>query len=90
MVQTQREIMFLKQKPAAVVQTFAFEEMKKELAPIAAKAEQEEIGRPSLKMTREEGCEPPSKLEYKSDQPIEELCASPPRTAQKERPKPKQ
>ena len=39
MVQTQREITFLEQKPDAIVQTSAFEQMKKELAPIAAKAE---------------------------------------------------
>ncbi len=80
MVQTQREIMFLERKPAAIVQTSEFEQMKIQLAPIAAKAEKEEAGAPSLKMTREEGCEPPKKLEYKPDQPIELLCASGPRT----------
>jgi hypothetical protein len=50
--------------------------MKKELGPIAAKAEKEEIGKPSLLITREEGCEPPKKLEYTPDQPIESLCSS--------------
>ena len=80
MVETEREIMFLEQKPSAIVQTSAFEQMKKELAPIAAKAEQEEIGKPSLLITKEEGCTPPEKLEYKPDQPIESLCSSLPRT----------
>ena len=77
MVATQREITFLEQKPDATVQTSAFEQMKKELVPIAAKAEKEEIGKPSLLITKEEGCTPPNKIEYKPDQPIEELCATP-------------
>jgi len=77
MVATQREITFLEQKPDATVQTSAFEQMKKELLPIAAKAEKEEIGKPSLLITKEEGCTPPNKIEYKPDQPIEELCATP-------------
>jgi hypothetical protein len=68
---------FLGQKPDAIVQTSAFEQMKKGLAPIAAKAEQEEIGKPSLLITKEEGCVPLKKLEYKPDQPVEELCAAP-------------
>jgi Zn-dependent protease with chaperone function len=82
MVATQREITFLEPKPEATVQTSAFEQMKKELAPIAAKAEQEEAGRPSLLITKEEGCAPPNKIEYKPDQPIEELCSTPMRTVQ--------
>jgi hypothetical protein len=77
MVQTEREIMFLEQKPKAVVQTSAFEQMKKDLAPVADEAEKEEIGKPSLLITKEEGCEPPKKLEYKADPPIEELCSAP-------------
>jgi hypothetical protein len=56
--------------------------MKKDLVPVAAKAEKEEIGKPSLLITKEEGCEPPKKLEYKPDQPIEELCSSLPRIAE--------
>ena len=80
MVQTEREITFLEQKPEAIMQTSAFEQMKKELAPIAAKAEKEEIGKPSLLITKEEGCEPPKKLEYKPGQPIEELCSAPVQT----------
>lgn len=77
MVQTEREIMFLQPKPNPTTQTAAFEQMKKELAPIAAKAEKEEVGKPSLLITKEEGCAPPKKLEYKAGQPIEELCAAP-------------
>jgi hypothetical protein len=33
---------------------------------------------PSLLITHEEGCEAPKKLEYKPDQPIENLCSSRP------------
>jgi beta-barrel assembly-enhancing protease len=82
MVQAEREIMFLEQRPKAVIQTSAFEQMKKDLVPVAAKAEKEEIGKPSLLLTKEEGCEPPKKLEYKPNQPIEALCASVPQTVQ--------
>jgi len=64
MVDTRREITFLA-KPDLIVQTCAFEQMKKELAPIAAAANKEEMGRPSLKITREQGSEPPTRLEYK-------------------------
>jgi beta-barrel assembly-enhancing protease len=80
MVATQREITLLEQKPDAIVQTSAFEQMKKELAPIAAKAEEEEVGKPSLLITKEEGCAPPNKIEYKPDQPVEELCSAPVQT----------
>jgi Zn-dependent protease with chaperone function len=77
MVQTQREIAFLPANATALVQTTEFEEMKKKLAPITAKAEKEETGKPSLLITREEGCEPPKKLEYKPGEPIEQVCAQP-------------
>jgi Zn-dependent protease with chaperone function len=77
MVDTRREIMFLPGKPDVIVQTSAFEQMKKQLAPIAAAANKEEMGKPSLKITREQGCEPPKRLEYTPGQPIEELCAAP-------------
>jgi beta-barrel assembly-enhancing protease len=80
MVATQREITLLEQKPDAIVQTSAFEQMKKELAPIAAKAEEEEVGNPSLLITKEEGCAAPNKIEYKPDQPVEELCSAPVQT----------
>ena len=77
MVQTQREIMFMPKQSERIVQTSEFLKMKEDLAPIAARAEKEEIGKPSLLMTREEGCKPPPKLEYSPGQPIEELCARP-------------
>lgn len=51
--------------------------MKKALVPITAAAEKEEVGRPSLLVTREEGCEPPWKLEYTAGQPIEQICSLP-------------
>ena len=85
MVETQREILFLPKKESLVVQTAAFEQMKNELAPIATAAEREEVGKPSLLLQREQGCEPPKKLEYKPGEPIEDLCARPPVTI----PKPK-
>ena len=80
MVQAQREMMFMPKQAERIVQTSAFEAMKKELAPIAAAAEKEEVGKPSLLMTKEEGCKAPGKIEYKPGQPIEELCARAPRT----------
>lgn len=82
MVDAEREILFLPAKESAVVQTAAFEQMKKELAPVTVAAEKEEVGKPSLKLTREEGCEPPKKLEYKPGQPIEELCSQPARASE--------
>jgi hypothetical protein len=36
--------------------------------------------KPSLLITKEEGCAPPKKLEYKPDQPIEELGSAPVQT----------
>jgi Zn-dependent protease with chaperone function len=80
MVETQREILFLPHKSDLVMQTSSFEDMKQKLAPIAARAEREQVKKPSLLITREEGCEPPKKLEYKPGQPIEELCAVPAQT----------
>lgn len=77
MMASQKEIMFLPAKEHLIVQTRAFEQMKKELAPIAAKQDEQEVGKPSA-MTREEGCAPPKKLEYKPGQPIEDLCATEP------------
>ena len=76
MVQAQREIMFLDQNPKAIVETSAFEQMKKDLAPVVAKAEKEEMAKPSLLITREEGCESPKTVEYKPDRPIEQICSS--------------
>jgi len=80
MVDAMREIMFMPAKSDLMVQTSAFEQMKKQLAPVSAAANKEERRRPSLKITREEGCEPPAKVEYKPGQPVETLCSSPART----------
>lgn len=80
MVSAEREILFMPPKPEYITQTSAFEEMKKKLAPITVAAEKEEVGKPSLRITREEGCEPPAKLEYTPGQPIEEICAAVPRS----------
>jgi hypothetical protein len=80
MVQAQREMMFMPKPTEQIVQTTEFQTMKKALAPIAAEAEKEEVGKPSLLRTKEEGCRAPEKIEYKPEQPIEELCASGPRT----------
>lgn len=77
MMDAQREIRFLPKKEGLIAQSAAFEAMKKELGPIAAAAEKEEVGKPNS-ITREEGCEAPKKLEYKPGQPIEDLCASEP------------
>src|SRR5215467_11566588 len=77
MVAAQREIMFMPAKPDLIVHSSAFEQMKKELAPIAAAANKEEMGRPSLTITRAEGCEPPKRLEYTPGRPVEQLCAAP-------------
>jgi Zn-dependent protease with chaperone function len=79
MVQSQREIEFLPAKAEAIMQTSAFEQMKKDLAPVIAKAEKDDLNKPSLLITREEGCEVVQKIEYTPDQPIEGLCSSLPR-----------
>ena len=75
MVQSEREIMFMPAKQNAITQTSAFEQMKKELAPLSAAAEKEELDKPSLLIPKEEGCTPLPKLEYKAGQPIDGLCA---------------
>jgi Zn-dependent protease with chaperone function len=77
MVETQREIMYLPKGNDEIVQTSEFLEMKKNLAPIAAEAEKEEVGKPSLLLRKEEGCQPPQKLEYKPGEPIERICSAP-------------
>jgi len=77
MVNSEREIMFLPAKQGVITQTSAFEQMKKDLAPVSAAAEKDEFDKPSLLIPKEEGCTPLPKLEYKTDQPIEELCKMP-------------
>lgn len=82
MVETQREIMFLPKGKERIVQTSEFLQMKKDLAPIVAEAQKEEKEKPSLLMTKEEGCAPPQKVEYKPGQPIEQICSAQPRSAE--------
>lgn len=76
MVAAKREIMFLPKGGELTVQTSEFLEMRKKLEPIAKQAEKEEMGKPSLLLTKEQGCEPPKKLEYKAGQPIDQICSS--------------
>lgn len=84
MVQTQREIMFLPRGKDQIVQTSEFLQMKKDLAPIVAEAQKEEKEKPSLLMTKEEGCAPPQKIEYKPGQPIEQICSAQQRSPEPE------
>lgn len=84
MVETQREIMYLPKGKDTIVQTSEFLQMKKDLAPVVAEAEKEEKAKPSLLMTKEEGCQPPQKVEYKPGQPIEQICSARPRSAEPE------
>ncbi len=86
MIDAQREIMFMPHRSDLMVQSSEFLNMKKDLAPIASAAEKEEVGKPSLLISKEEGCTPPPKLEYNPDQPIEDICAKPPRTVDAEKP----
>lgn len=76
MVQAQREIMFLPKGRDLLVQTTEFDQMKKDLAPVVAAAEIEEKEKPSLLLTKEEGCTPPQKIEFKPGQPIEQICST--------------
>ncbi len=80
MVQAQREIMFMPKMQDLMVQTAEFTQMKKDLEPVVAAAEQEEKEKPSLLLTKEEGCTPPRKIEYKAGQPIEQICSVEPRS----------
>lgn len=84
MVQTEREIMYLPTNKGLEVQTSEFLQMKKDLAPIVAEAQKEEKEKPSLLLTKEEGCAPPQKIEFKPGQPIEQICSAAPRTTEPE------
>lgn len=75
MVEAKREIMYIQQPKEAVVQTTEFLQMKKDLAPVTAEAAKEEKDKPSLLLTKEEGCAPPPKLEYTPGDPIEKICS---------------
>jgi predicted Zn-dependent protease len=69
MVDTRREIMFLAAKSDVVIQTSAFEQMKRDLVTVTAAARKEEMTKPSLKITQEEGCEPPKRSNTNRDSP---------------------
>lgn len=75
MVLSMREIAFLPASGNALVQTSEFMQMKKDLVSVTLEADREERDKPSLLLTKEEGCEPPKKLEYEPGQPIEEICS---------------
>ena len=76
MVDAEREIIFLPKKPDQVVQTSAFEQMKKDLAAYEKKNESEGKYKPSLEMP-EPGCPAPHKVGYKPGQRIEAICEQP-------------
>ena len=76
MILTKREIMFMPRADEQIVQTNEFLQMKKDLAPVTAEAAKEEKEKPSLLLTKEEGCTPPKKLEYKPGQPIDQICSA--------------
>jgi hypothetical protein len=77
MVDAEREIDFLPKRPEYVVQTSAFLLMKKELAPVVAKAKEAALNRPSL-IPHEKGCMAPPKIEYKAGENIDDLCGGAP------------
>jgi predicted Zn-dependent protease len=81
MVEAQREIMFLPQGADQIVQTTEFLKMKEDLASVVAEARKEEANAPSLLLTKEEGCAPPEKIEYKPGQPIDQICSAEPLAA---------
>jgi len=76
MVDAQREIEFLPEKRQYIVQTTEFQEMKKKLAKVSKKADDEDKNRPSL-ISPEQDCPLPDKIEYEPGQPIEKLCKLP-------------
>jgi predicted Zn-dependent protease len=83
MVEAEREITFLPKKKDLVVQTSEFEQMKKALVKVTAKALKEEETKPSL-LTVEKGCPRPEKTEYENGQPIESICTEADRSLRKE------
>lgn len=76
MVDAEREILFLPKKPDMVVQTSAFEQMKKDLAAYEKTNESNGKYKPSLEMP-EPGCPAPRKVGYKPGEPIETICGTP-------------
>jgi hypothetical protein len=79
MVDSQRELMYVGRKPAAIVTTTDFARMKEALKPVTARAAREaedQRQKPSL-LSPEEGCPRTGELIYEADQPIETICATP-------------
>lgn len=76
MVDAEREILFMSPMPEYVVQTSAFEKMKKDLAGVVQQAQKDEKDKPTL-MRREKDCPPPEKTEYQPGMPIESICGVP-------------
>ena len=76
MVHSKREIMFLPPKEGLIQNSPAFDQMKKALAKVTARAEEEDKERPSL-LAPVQGCPAPEKVEYKPGEPIEKLCPEP-------------
>ena len=75
MVRAKREISFLPKKDQAILQTTAFEEMKKLLKEQVVKSNSEQDKkRPTLLVGGEQGCVPPKKL-YKDTDSIEAICS---------------
>lgn len=73
MIEAEREITFLPKKPRAVVQTSEFEEMKRALAELSAKAAEKEKDKPSLKGPTLDCPAPP--VDAGSGQAIETICS---------------
>ena len=74
MVDSQREIMYLPQKEAWIVQTLQFEQMKPVLKEAATKSNAAQEGKRPTLLVKEEGCEKPKQL-YQPDEPIEAICS---------------
>jgi Zn-dependent protease with chaperone function len=82
MLDAEREIMFLPKRAGLIVNTSKFRVMKKELAKVTAKSQEEAEKKPFV-YEHEKGCTKPATLEYKSGEPIEQLCSSPKLTSGK-------
>ncbi|MFN7923960.1 MAG: M48 family metalloprotease [Bryobacteraceae bacterium] len=76
MVHTRREIMYLPAKDATIRTTTRFDEMKKRLGPVAARAKEIESRKPTLTLP-EKDCPKPKLPEYEPGQRIETVCSIP-------------
>jgi predicted Zn-dependent protease len=73
MVEAERETTFLPKKEQLAFQTSQFEQMKKALAKVTAKAKVQEDNKPSL-FGDEKSCPAPKKLDYEAGQSIDAIC----------------